>query len=176
MCSSQASTQAALITALPDVLPLRRFRAQIRRMRLDAHAPQIQPVGVPAGQHGDITLGVSVAVMATCGLQQREARVVQFEQIATQARREFRAALAVLRVPTIRPAACVVKDGKQFDHMDVRAGFPRQQQAVPAHAAPVAYAVDAPEVEPETAFEFGEQAAAEDGAGIPWHLISLIHA
>ena len=80
--------------------------------RPDAHPPQIQPVGIPAGANRDIWMVGARDVGLAGNQQQRETRIVEMELVTVQATRERRAARPMLRIMIVVVPAGVVEHRK----------------------------------------------------------------
>ena len=62
--------------------PLGRVGAEVTGIRRDAHTPEIEPVGVPAGPDGDVGMSPLMGVPCAGSMQESKLRMGQLEQTA----------------------------------------------------------------------------------------------
>ena len=121
-------------------------------MRHNAHATEIQPIGIPAGADRRLVLGVAVAVEPHRLAQLLERTGVELGDCALppQANGKVRGAAAVASIDAVIVALAVVQEGKPCDDARIDVERTRERTTVDPNATPVRDAVDAVvEVEPE---------------------------
>lgn len=103
----------------------------------DANTPQIQSIRIPAGRYRGIIGQSTVRVAFTGQAQCLKSFIVQFKEGALKIARQFRAACSMPIIMRVVPAACVVKQREQANHLLVGPGRFRQQQPDPLNLKPM---------------------------------------
>lgn len=146
--------------------------AETSRVRGDAHPAKIEPIGVPAGQHGHVACGVPIAVKAHGFAESLEACVVQLGEyaVAAQPHRKVRRTGPMLRVVVVVAALAVVQKSEPRQHRRIEVEPTGQLASVAPHATPVRQAVDAtfvvkPELRPHDRERLANDGCAADVHG-----------
>src|SRR5690606_10564480 len=125
-------------------------RAQAPWIRTDAHATEVEPVGIPARLHQGVRIDVAIAVALAGLLEQRQRIRVQGDHaLAPQPVGVLRRARPVFGIVVVIAALRVVHQSEQGRHAFVQTESAGQRDTVEAHARPVRRTVDAVPVEAE---------------------------
>lgn len=76
----------------------RRIGAKLPRKRSLSHPREVEPIGIPAGLHGDVTLEVTAGVPRAGVGEELQPLVIEMELRPAQKAGEFRPAPPVLRI------------------------------------------------------------------------------
>lgn len=104
--------------------------AEPLRIGHDTYPAKVEAVGIPAGGDGDVGVGGFVGVSRAGIGEAIEVPGRTREEAVVERVREFCRPMAVLGIAVFVPAAAVVQEGEQFDHLPVGAG------TTPASSAP----------------------------------------
>jgi len=110
-----APSIGALHGSLYEERRTRGLRAELVLIRDDAHASEVEAVGVPACLNGHVCLEVSITVSAARLFKERHLSIARGEELAAQLCGEGGAAVSVFRIPEVIEAASVVEPGEELD-------------------------------------------------------------
>ena len=110
---------------------------------MDADAPQVEPVGIPASLDRDVSFGEAIAVEGAGIGKMLKAAGWELKDRALKGFGEIGCPPAMVQVPAVLKPPGIVQIGKKLNGIRVRAGYLGQSQADGMNPLPVSGPVDA---------------------------------